>query len=107
MLVCGLHLMSPVVFHDFGLMFCSHLTDSSCRSGAWYMNMATLVIGVSTNQHLTASRPKKMYTVMISNPDSNAGWPNVGPTSVLSSRRWTNAAPTYIAVWECLPWVHY
>ena len=32
-------------------------------------------------------------------PDSNEGWPNVGPTSVLSSRRWANVSPTYIAVW--------
>ena len=33
-------------------------------------------------------------------PDSNEGWPNVGPTSVLSSRRWANVSPTYIAVWD-------
>ena len=30
-------------------------------------------------------------------PDSDIGWPNVGPTSVLSSRRWTNVGPTNIA----------
>ena len=28
-------------------------------------------------------------------PDSNVGWPNVGPTS---SRRWANVSPTCIAV---------
>ena len=31
-------------------------------------------------------------------PDSSVGWPNIGPTSVLSSRRWANVSPTYIAV---------
>ena len=33
-------------------------------------------------------------------PDSNVGWPNVGPTSALSSRRWPNVSPVYIAVWD-------
>ena len=32
-------------------------------------------------------------------PDSNVGWPNIGPNSVLSSRRWANISQTYIAVW--------
>ena len=32
-------------------------------------------------------------------PDSDVGWPNVDPTSVLSSRRWANVSPTFIAVW--------
>ena len=32
-------------------------------------------------------------------PDSNVDWPNLGPTSVLSSRRWVNVSPTCIAVW--------
>ena len=32
------------------------------------------------------------------NSDSIVGWPNVGPTSVLLSRRWANVNPTYIAV---------
>ena len=32
-------------------------------------------------------------------PDSNIGWLNVGQTSILSSRRWANVAPTYAAVW--------
>ena len=36
-------------------------------------------------------------------PDSNLEWPNVGPTSVLSSRRWANVTPTYIAVWVLTP----
>ena len=41
-------------------------------------------------------------------PDSNTSWPNVGPKSVLSSRRWTNVSPTYIALrlvrlWRGLP----
>ena len=34
--------------------------------------------------------------------DSNVGWFNIGPTSVLStsSLRWANVGSTYIAVWE-------
>ena len=36
--------------------------------------------------------------------DSNVGWPNVGPTSVLSSRRWANVIPTYIALWQVRLW---
>ena len=38
-------------------------------------------------------------------PESSVGWFNVAPTSVLSvlsSRRWTNFSPTYIAVWYIL-----
>ena len=27
--------------------------------------------------------------------DSSVGWPNSGPTSALSSRRWPNVSPTY------------
>ena len=40
-------------------------------------------------------------------PESNVGWPNVGPTSVLASRRWPNISPTYIAVLDVwrLSWV--
>ena len=34
------------------------------------------------------------------NTDSNVGWPNVGPTSVLSSWRWPNGSSTNIAEWE-------
>ena len=34
----------------------------------------------------------------------NVGWSNVGPTSVLSSRRWTNVSPTFIAAWGQPPW---
>ena len=41
------------------------------------------------------------WKLKIHNPDSNVGWPNVGPTSVLSSRRWPNVSPTCIALWEC------
>ena len=37
----------------------------------------------------------RRYTVL----DSNVGWLNVGPTSVLSSRRWPSVSPTYIALW--------
>ena len=37
-------------------------------------------------------------------PDNNVGWPNVGPTSILSSRRWANVSPTYIAVWLARLW---
>ena len=35
-------------------------------------------------------------------PDNNISGPNVCPTMVLSSRRWANVSPTYIAVWEGL-----
>ena len=37
-------------------------------------------------------------------PDSNVDWPNVDPTSVLSSRRWANVIPTYIAFWLVRLW---
>ena len=42
-----------------------------------------------------------------SNPDSNVGWANVGPTSGRQYRRWVNVGPTYIAVWECTWWFLY
>ena len=32
-------------------------------------------------------------------PDSDVGWPDVGLTSVLSSRGWANVSRTFIAVW--------
>ena len=37
-------------------------------------------------------------------PGGNVGWPHVGSTSVLSSRRWANVSPTYIAVWLVSLW---
>ena len=37
--------------------------------------------------------------------DSNVGRLNTGPTSVLSSRRWANVSPTYIAVWLIRLWI--
>ena len=37
-------------------------------------------------------------------PDSNVGWPNVGPTSVLLSRLWHNVIPTYVAFWQVRLW---
>ena len=41
-----------------------------------------------------ATRPHSSIFI----PDSSVCWSNVGPTSVLSSRRWPNVSPTYIAV---------
>ena len=32
--------------------------------------------------------------------ESNVCWPNAVPTSVLSSRRWVNVSPTFLAVWN-------
>ena len=37
---------------------------------------------------------------LLTNLDSNVGWRNFGPTSVLSSRRWANVSQTFIAIWE-------
>ena len=37
-------------------------------------------------------------------PDNNVGWPNVDPTSVLSTRRWANVVSTYISVWLVRLW---
>ena len=49
--------------------------------------------------HATYKISKKKRKKKDSNADRNADWANVGPTSVLSSRRWANISPIYIAVW--------
>ena len=36
-------------------------------------------------------------------PDSKLSCPNIGPTSLLSSQRWTNVRPPYLAVWVSCP----
>ena len=44
-------------------------------------------------------QPQTSMKVGPSFPDNNAGWPDVVPTLVLSSRRWANIRPTFSAVW--------
>ena len=60
--------------------------------------------GFETSRDLAVRRPsaewiEAQHRWVFNSPDSNVGWPNVVPTSVLSSRRWANVAPTYTAVW--------
>ena len=70
---------------------CHHTTFARVRHYSEHAHSMCLTIVVYIN-------PKG------SCPDSNVGWPNVGPTLVLSSRRWPNVSPTYISVWVCIQW---
>ena len=83
-------LYSPAPFftHQVRPMFPSLcVSQSLCFPVPWFR----LAMSERGSNGLTAFR--------IRVPDSNEGWSNVGPTSVLSSRHWTNVSPTYIAVW--------
>ena len=45
---------------------------------------------------LWCAQPSGSVVCLLGCPDSNVRWPNVGPTMVLSSRRWVNASPIYM-----------
>ena len=67
------------------------------------------ILHIFTSWHENASRTDEHFMKGIhlspftkGHPDSNVGWPNVCPTSVLSSRRWANVRPTFIAVWAVM-----
>ena len=63
--------------------------------GHYYFYLSLLMTQVADNWIYLQT-----WMIYVYIPDSNVGWPDVGPTSVLSSRRWANVRPTYIAVWD-------
>ena len=73
--------------------------DCPSASKATLMNMDKYFMWIHYERLHNHNKAKHNKTVCIflgiyCNPDSNVGWPNVGPTSVLSFRRWPNVSPT-------------
>ena len=83
------------VWIKFYLFRCWSLCDSVLYSTAIYREFIVTITILKMIILLV------LLVIIITIPDSNVSWPNVGPTSVLSSRRWANVSPTFIVVWEC------
>ena len=72
----------------------------------YYVSVKQVIIG-SGNNGLSPAWRQAITWINDDFSDSNVGWPNVGPTSVLSSWRWANVSITDIAVWVVLNWEHF
>ena len=87
-----------------------HLIFANSNTGDPLHNLTDLH---TTEQHTTELHTTQRLGGVLARlcaicSDSNTGWPIVGPKSVLSSRRWANVSPAYIAIrlvrlWRGLP----
>ena len=65
--------------------------------GKYYLFHTQILFCWRTNLWTVNGKTKSQKT---HSPGSNGSWPNIGPKSVLSSRRWANVEPTSFALWE-------
>ena len=84
----------------------NHFEIGHCITGDPLHNLTEIhtTLQHTTELHTTQRHGGVLARLCAICPGGNVGWPNVGPTSVLSSRRWANVSPTNIAVWLVSLW---
>ena len=63
------------------------ISSTTCSMRRQFYQIDISVVTLESDRQNNVANPSKTALV---------GWPNVGPTSILSSRRWSNVGPTYI-----------
>ena len=99
---CGIYSVSATCCKNFvasimmykTMIYFWHETVKTNYPGTWklqqpaYMSLHVFILW------------KSIFCMTI--PDSNVGFPNVGPTLVLYPSRWPKAEPIRISVWDCV-----